>query len=345
MNPDFNPNQCAPNNGNFVGLPFTEDSANVIFIPVPWEVTVSYKAGTARAPELIRQASYQLDLYDPNVKDAWKLGIYFLPTDLELLNKNDSFREEARKYIDFVEEGHSIDTNAPLKNSLKLMNQASEYVNKWVEEQCTFWLNRGKLVTLVGGDHSTPLGFIRAQTKRHDAFGILHLDAHFDLRNAYEGFEYSHASVFYNALKHPEVTQLVSVGIRDYCQEELDFIQSQKGRVAVFFDEDLRNSQLEGQTFASLCDKIIEKLPQKVHLSFDIDALNPHLCPGTGTPVPGGLEFNEVLFLIKRLVQSGKTIIGFDLVETGTDSEWDGNVAARMLYRISNLMGQSNKLI
>lgn len=74
-----------------------------------------------------------------------------------------------------------------------------------------------KLQGLVGGEHSTPLGFIRVLSEIHNEFGILHIDAHADLRHAYEGFTYSHASIMYNALQYPQITRLVSVGLRDVC--------------------------------------------------------------------------------------------------------------------------------
>jgi agmatinase len=85
-------------------------------------------------------------------------------------------------------------------------------------------------------------------------------------------------------------------------------------------------------------------LPQHIYLSFDIDALDPKLCPNTGTPVAGGFETEQILFLIEKIVLSGKTIIAFDIneVSPGND-EWDANVAARLLYRIANLVALSQK--
>jgi agmatinase len=200
-------------------------------------------------------------------------------------------------------------------------------------------------VGLVGGDHSTPLGFMEALAEKHSEFGILQIDAHCDLRKAYEGFEFSHASIMYNALKLRQVKKLVQVGIRDWCEEENNYIRSSKGRVVTFFDHAMKRSLYEGTSWKSLCDKIVSQLPKNVYVSFDIDGLDPKLCPSTGTPVPGGLEFEQAVYLIEQVVRKGKKIIGFDLNEVapGAD-EWNGNVGARMLYKMCNLAAASNNL-
>jgi agmatinase len=143
----------------------------------------------------------------------------------------------------------------------------------------------------------------------------------------------------YNALKNNKVSKLVQVGIRDYCEEELNIINESNGRVVTFFDRDLKHEQFTGKTWSQQCDEIIKQLPSKIYLSFDIDGLDPKLCPNTGTPVAGGFEAEEVLFFLEKLVASGKQIIAFDINEVAPgDDEWDANVAARLLYRIANLV-------
>ncbi|MCG8575093.1 MAG: arginase family protein, partial [Flavobacteriales bacterium] len=182
---------------------------------------------------------------------------------------------------------------------------------------------------------SCPLGLVQALAEQEGAFGILQIDAHADLRPAYEGFEYSHASIMWNVLKLPAVTKLVQVGIRDLCQQELDDIRSQPERIRTFFDAQLKDAQHRGEPWSETMRQIVETLPEKVYISFDIDGLDPKLCPNTGTPVPGGLEFDQALALIREVVRSGRQLIGFDLVEVspGT-SEWDANVGARLLYNL-----------
>ena len=114
-------------------------------------------------------------------------------------------------------------------------------------------------------------------------------------------------------------------------------------RITTFFDRDIKQQQYEGKTWAGICDSIIALLPEKVYLSFDIDGLDPKLCPNTGTPVPGGLELEQTLYLVEKLVQSGRKIIGFDLNEVAPgNDEWDANVGARLLYRLANMCLVSN---
>lgn len=337
MNQEFNPSGFAVKNGNFIGLPYSEETAKIVLQPVPWEATVSYSAGTATGPDNILEASYQLDLYDADVADAYKMGIFMRPIDQHILELSNSTRDIATMHIDNIESGKGIVTDF-----VERVNANSKKLNAWVKEQCAALLDQGKAVGLIGGDHSTPLGFLHALAERHEEFGILQIDAHCDLRKAYEGFTYSHASIFYNTLEEiPNVSKLVQVGIRDYCEEELDYIKDSKGRVEVLFDQAMNEAMFTGATFQNICKAAIEKLPKKVYVSFDIDGLWPNLCPNTGTPVAGGLSLPQAFYLLKLLAESGRTIIGFDLCEVGSAEEWDGNVGARVVYKLANLMGKT----
>ena len=151
------------------------------------------------------------------------------------------------------------------------------------------------------------------------------------------------SSIMFNALKIPQVSKLVQVGIRDYCQAEYDIIKNSNGRVHTFFDRDIKHRQLDGATWTSICNDIIAQLPNEIYLSFDIDGLDPKLCPSTGTPVAGGFEFEQILMLIEKIVDSGKRIISFDINEVAPGGdEWDANVGARLLYRIANMVAKSN---
>jgi agmatinase len=184
---------------------------------------------------------------------------------------------------------------------------------------------------------------MQALAEKFGEFAVLQIDAHADLRIAYEGFEYSHASIMYNALKLKEVQKLVQVGIRDYCEEELNIIENSKGRVKTFFDRDIKYAQYNGDSWDRIVNRIVNELPNQIYLSFDIDGLDPKLCPNTGTPVAGGFETEQVLFLLEKIVRSGRKIIAFDLneVSPGVGNDWDANVAARLLYRICNLVAFS----
>jgi agmatinase len=340
---NFDPNSIGQLNAGMFGLPFSAEESEIILIPVPWEVTVSYGGGTADGPAAILDASYQVDLYDPFVKDAWKKGIWLDEFDEEIRRRSDNARRVAEAHIEALAGGADPDGNDQKRNVATVTDE-SKWLNKRVKEKVLGFLKKKKYVGLVGGDHSTPLGMMMAIGETKGNFAILQIDAHADLRNAYEGFEYSHASIMFNALKIKEVQKLVQVGIRDYCEEELDLINNSNGRVVTFFDRDIKYAQYCGDSWDRICNRIIKELPEQVYLSFDIDGLDPKLCPNTGTPVAGGFETEQVLFLLEKLVGSGKKIVGFDLNEVSAGNgggEWDANVAARLLYRIANLAYKS----
>jgi agmatinase len=147
----------------------------------------------------------------------------------------------------------------------------------------------------------------------------------------------------YNVLQEvPQMSKLVQIGIRDYCDEELMLIQQNPDRIATFFDKEIKAQQYEGATWRNICEQIINELPQKVYISFDIDGLDPKLCPNTGTPVPGGFEMEQIFYLFKLLKASGKELIGFDLNEVSAGEHSgngiDGIVGARILYKLCNYL-------
>lgn len=339
----FDPNSVGLKSNNIFGLPFREDEAELVLLPVPWEVTISYRDGTSRGPENIYESSMQVDLYDPDVVDGWKKGFYMLPVDKIIRKKSDYLRQCAQLIISHLIDGGVVAENEQLSGKLAEVNNGGNMLHDWVYEMTGNLLREGKKVGLIGGDHSTPLGFIKALADVHSDFGILQIDAHADLREAYEGFIYSHASIMYNVLKEvKQVKKLVQVGIRDYCDEELLLIRQNPDRVATFFDKDIKEKQFEGETWKQICDQIVSELPQKVYISFDIDGLDPKLCPNTGTPVPGGFELEQVFYLFKQVYASGRQLIGFDLneVSTGEHSQdgIDSIVGARALYKLCNFM-------
>ena len=162
---------------------------------------------------------------------------------------------------------------------------------------------------------------MKALAQKHGEYGILQIDAHADLRQAFEGFTDSHASIMYNALQLPQIDRLVQVGIRDLCEEERQRADGDE-RVVMFDDWQLKADAYRGMSWHQQCEKIVAALlPEKVYLSFDIDGLDPRFCPHTGTPVPGGLDFNQAIYLIQMLARSGKTTIGFDLCEVAPGAQ------------------------
>jgi agmatinase len=322
-------------------LPYSPSDASLIIIPAPWEVTVSTRSGTALGPESILKASYQLDLFVHDYPRASQMGIAMLPIPHDWKMLSDNLRHDTTSYIHALELGIQ---NPTLSNSLvQKINRYTRLFKENIKAKASTYLKKGKMVAVLGGDHSTALGFIEALSEHYDDFGILHIDAHATLKKAYQGFTYSHASIMYNALKLPQVTKLVQVGLRDYSQEEAKIIADSQGRIVAFLSEQLKERNFKGQPWDSSCQEIIQALPDKVYISFDIDGLDVKLCPSTGTPVPGGLDFEEVCYLLKCLVEAGKQVIGFGLFEVapGENIDWDAQVGSRMLYKLALTMGAS----
>ncbi|HYC79619.1 MAG TPA: arginase family protein, partial [Candidatus Binatia bacterium] len=170
---NYDPDSVGNPNNNIFGLPTNEDNAALVIVPIPWEVTVSYGSGTSRAPEAIFKASLQVDIFDPDVPDAWQHGYYMRKPDPKILMKSDYLRKEAELYIDYISKGDDVAANQFMSKTLKDVNQGSNYLNNWVYEQTKALLDKGKMVGLLGGDHSTPLGFYKAIAEKYGEFGIL----------------------------------------------------------------------------------------------------------------------------------------------------------------------------
>ena len=216
----FDPNGPGIANGSYFGLPFAPEESSLVLIPVPWDVTVSYREGTALGPGAILDASLQVDLYDVHCPGAWKQGIGTAELDDTWPLRSRMLREEARRVIEHWETGGSPDSES-LRRRLRRVNEGAERLEAEVYAEACRWLDAGKTVGVVGGEHSVPLGLIRAVAERHPGLGILHVDAHADLREAYEGFVRSHASIMFNALREaPSLASLVQVGVRYFCDEE-----------------------------------------------------------------------------------------------------------------------------
>ena len=311
--------EAVPPERGLFGFDVGYEDAAVVVLAVPWELTVSYGRGTAAAPQAVLQASHEIDLYAFGfAQQAYRRG----------------FRLQTLAHPVIAQQQALLSTSQELAPDR--INAFSATLNQAVQ-QATAELHRdGKKIVLLGGDHSIPFGFLRQLSLQYQDFGILHLDAHFDYRRAYQGLDFSHASIMYQVMTQlAAVKKIVHVGIRDFCAAEYEFMGKLGERASVFFDYDLYR-----RGFVNLVDSIIASLPAKVYVSFDIDALDPSLCPQTGTPVPGGLSYNDVLLLLEKLHASGRTVIGADLCETvPASNHWDESVAARILYQLCALRG------
>lgn len=336
----FDPNDRAAGDSGIFGLPYSVTESKLVLLPVPWEATTSYGGGTANGPQAIFAASKQIDLFDLELGNFFEAGIAMVDENADLKKWNEIAKEAAQKII--TQDHLSPDESRVLT---EIVNSHSEKVNDYVYQETKKYLCAGKQFGLIGGDHSSPFGAIKAFLEQYPDMSILHIDAHADLRKAYEGFEDSHASIMQNVMSKTPLKKLVQVGIRDFCEDELNFIKENPSRIVTFFDAHLQDQKLNGKYFSMICDEIIQHLSQDVYVSLDIDGLDPRFCPHTGTPVPGGLDYNEAIYLLKKIVRSGRRIIGFDLCEVSlgeksendefdTAGEWDANVGARLLYKL-----------
>lgn len=331
----FNPDENFSKNNGIFGLPKDEKNARILIIPVPWDVTTSYRDGTAYAPEAILAASYQIDLFDTSLPDQWSKGIFYAHHEDWIMDLNSFERRKSKTIIDYLE---NFDDPLPerLKRAQEEVNQACLQMNSYVSAKVAKCLAFDKIPAILGGEHSVSFSAIAETARKFPGLGILHIDAHADLRKSYLDFEFSHASVMRNVMENvPEVGKLVQVAVRDLCSEEAAYIESSE-KIKTYYNTAMVERMFEGETWKTMAEEIVASLPQQVYISHDIDGLKPSLCPHTGTPVPEGLTFEQAVYIFKKLVQSGRQIVGFDLVEVAPDvvNQWDETVGSRMLYQL-----------
>ena len=287
---------------NFLGLeePWCHpDHAGVYVLPAPYEHTSSYMPGSDQGPSAIIEASHQVEFYD-----------------------------EVLHYEPFREWG-GIATTTPLDLAGKVDQQAVEAIEGFVGPH----VGTGRLVVTLTGEHTGALGAIRAHAKRYPDLCVVQIDAHGDLRHAYQGNPYSHASVM--ARVADDGLPLVQVGIRSICPEEIERINS-TDRISTFFAAQLLDPSgaYEGKA-ARWVPEIVKACRGPVYLTFDCDGLDASLIPALGTPEPGGLGWYDTLNLVTALA-NGPGILGMDISEI---APIEGFVApqfciARLIYRI-----------
>ncbi|MBC7387414.1 MAG: agmatinase family protein [Cryobacterium sp.] len=347
MSHPIDPNGVAVKNDAYFSLDGAPESSDILFLSLPWDVTTSYRPGTRSGPLAIIDASSQLDLYTPFLDRAWEMKLATLPYPLEWDQKSEELRKKTGRYISFLETGGTAESSPEMSEILKEANREAGRMYEWSLGESRKWLAAGKSLIGVGGDHAMSLGPIHAYSEKFPNLSVLHFDAHADLRVAYEGFPHSHASIMDRVVELPGVKKLVQVGIRDVSPGEVERIRTSEksgGKISTYFDWDLQTRKFKGENWDRVCDEIVSKLTSDVFVSFDIDGLDPKLCPTTGTPVPGGLEFMEAAYLIQKVVTAGKRIVGADLLEVAPNPSgdpWDGNVGARMLYQLTIAVARS----
>ena len=334
---NFNPNATGLENSGIFSLPFSEEDSQLILLPVPWEVTVSYGGGTSLGPQAIFEASKQLDLCDSLYGDFYKKGIFLRSLPEETLKQSQNLKAKTLKIRNQLEKRESLNTEEITWQ--KEINKACEDLNDRVYKQSKKILLKNKFCGVIGGDHSSPFGLIKALKEKYKSLSVLQIDAHRDLRKSYQGYSFSHASIMYNVHQHLKPKSLVQVGIRDFCPEE-EQRAKENSDIHTFYDSKTALKLSEGESWKSIIREILKPLHENVYISLDIDGLSPDLCPHTGTPVPGGLDFSQLETLLYHLSKSSKKIVGFDLCEVSPGTKapsldcWDSNVGARVLFKL-----------
>lgn len=320
------------------------ENAEVVITPVPWDVTTSYGGGTRFGPKAIFHASEQIDSFSLDTPEDFEHKYFIRELPEDILKNSERLRKAAKHVVE-----HDLNKESD-HQLLKEVNTASNDLNSWVKEQTEKSIQEGKIPATLGGDHSIPYGAIEAvANKFSNDYSVLHLDAHHDLREAYQGFTHSHASIFYNIMQSDFAPKkLVQLGIRDFCKEEFDMAKDHED-IEVYYDRIVKERMgIHGETWGTIANEINDKLTENVYISVDIDGFDPKLCPNTGTPVPGGIDFDPFCQLLRLIVSSGKKIIGFDLVEVSPgenqgDDEWDANVGMRVLFELCKYASLSSK--
>lgn len=313
---DFDPNNSGAEYAGLFALPFTVAEAAAVIVPAPWDATSSQERVASGAPDAVFAASKFVELYDPVYGAIYEAGIAIDTTNRDI---------EANNQSAIALQANSVVDTAQLETICK-------HVNGILYGQVAAHLHAGKRVGVLGGDHSVSYGSIKAHLERYPELGVLQIDAHCDLRSGLDGVRFSHASIMYNVIEDLRPASLVQVGVRGLCDFEADYARRTPG-IKTFFDAELRSSRADGENWSTLCERIVNCLPDDVYISFDIDGLEPAACPRTGTPVPGGLAYNDALQLFYHLVNSGRTVVGFDLVEVGSDA-FDAGIGAHLLYQL-----------
>jgi agmatinase len=271
---------------NFCGLSgklTAYSQASVVILPVPFDKTSTWGKGADKGPLAIINASRYLEFYDIETgSEVYKKGIFT------------------------ADPIHAASSSALMKKT---------------DAAVSHYLRDNKMVVTLGGDHSVSVGAIKAYAKQYEALSILHLDAHADSRESYEGSAYNHACVIARAREI--TTNIVSVGIRSMDVSELPNVDKKK----MFFAHDIYDSD-------RWIKNAVRELTGPVYITIDLDVFDPGIMPSTGTPEPGGLGWYQVMKLLAA-VSKAKRIVGFDVVELcPSKNKAPDFLAAKLIYTL-----------
>jgi len=272
---------------NFGDLPeeySTLEQAEIVILPVPYDRTSTWLKGADKGPEAIIESSAHMELYD-------------IETDSEVYRKG-------------------IFTAEPIDEK-----ELPENMVPAVRENVKHYIDNGKFIVVIGGEHSVSIGSVMAHIEKNKDATVLQLDAHSDLRDEYKGSGYNHACVM---ARIAELCPIVQVGIRSMDISEKATLE--KGRI--FFAKDIHRDK-------GWIEKVISGLSEKVYITIDLDVFDPSIMPSTGTPEPGGLLWYDVLELLKTVFDD-KEVVGFDVVELCPDEKNKAPdfLAAKLIYKL-----------
>lgn len=325
------------------GLPFTVDTAEIIVIPVPWDVTSSLQGGACLGPSALLNASSHIELHENKIEDAWKMGIAMMPIDEGWVNKNNEARNFTEVYFNYLKGGDIQLSDKEIGIIVKNINALSENINEWVLQKSNEIIAEGKIPVVLGGDHSAPFGLMKAIAKKYDSFGVLQIGNKANLISKHQRFTHSHASVMFNVLRFEQLTKLVQLGLRDVNAPESDVISSDN-RIVSVYEYALATEHFEGMSWNVQTDRIISELPEQIYISLDINSLSPQLAGKSN--ISPWLTYHHLVYLFEKLALADKKIIAFDLCEvSGNQDSWHATIGARMLYSLSNITGVTHKLL
>ncbi len=269
------------------------ETAKIVLIPVPYDGTSTWQKGADKGPKAFLHASENMEVYDIETdSEVYKEGVFLTDPVLE--------------------------------------NTSPESMVNEVQKITKQYIDKGKFVTIFGGEHSISIGTIRAFKKSFEKLSVLQLDAHADLRKEYEGSACNHACALYEANK---TTNLVQVGIRSMEATE----KKEMNLNNVFFAHNIVDNDL-------WMDKAINLLTENVFITFDLDAFDSSILPSTGTPEPGGLLWYQTLKFL-RMVFERKNVVGFDILELCPNEKDKSSdfLAAKLYYKMLSYKFKTQK--
>lgn len=275
----------------FLGLPKENKNKNKVYIiPFGLEKTVSYSSGTKNGPKKIIEASHQVELFDEELKlePYKKFNIKTLKQEKIKSKLNDS------------------------------LNQLSKIIEKTLKSKC--------FPLTLGGEHSITPAIIKPLAKKYSNLTIVQIDAHADLRDGYMGIHNSHAAAMRRCLDNKNI-KIVSIGIRNLCQEEFNYFKKNNKRIKIFWGNEMHKWSMK---------KLSKILKNKdVYLTFDLDGFDSSLMPATGTPEPGGLFWSDAIRILKTVFKNSN-VVGADVNELAPNPHLHACdfLAAKLVYKI-----------